>query len=218
MKTIKNFVKKIYRFCFPSGHIIYLKELEKQLTDMKSVLDLGCGRVSPLKDIKKNFFSVGVDLFSEYIEKSKEQRIHNEYRLINVLEIDKVFPKKSFDAVIALDLIEHLNKEEGGLLIKKMEKLAKKKVIIFTPNGFVEQKVKSEPFQEHKSGWSYREMKELGYKCIGINGIKFIPRERGNIILKPKKFWKIVSDISQKFVYRVPRFAFQIFCIKKDLS
>ena len=212
---MKNFIKKIYRVYFPLRDIIYLKELERQLKDMESVLDLGCGESSPLKNIKKDFYSIGIDLSEENIKKSKELKIHNEYCLMNVLDIDKFFPEKSFDIIIALDLIEHLSKEEGKLLIKKMEKLAKKKIIIFTPNGFVKQKaIKNNPFQKHKSGWNCSEMKQFGYECLGMNGIKFIPRERADIILKPKRFWEIVADISQKYVYHFPSLAFQLFCVK----
>lgn len=214
METIKNVVKKIYRFFFPPRSIIFLKELEKQLIGMRSVLDLGCGSNSPLKDIKKNFFSVGVDVSEENIKKSKKLKIHDEYHIMNVLDIDKVFSEKSFDAVIALDLTEHLTKEEGKMLIKKMEQIARKKVIIFTPNGFVKQEVENQPFQQHKSGWNCNEMKSLGYKCFGMNGIKFIRRKRANIISRPTKLWEIIADVSQKFVYYLPSLSFQLFCIK----
>ncbi|MDD5638907.1 MAG: methyltransferase domain-containing protein [Candidatus Pacebacteria bacterium] len=212
---MKNFIKKIYRVCFPLRDIIYFKKLERQLKGMESVLDLGCGKNSPLRNIKKDFYSIGIDLSKEDIKKSKKLKIHNEYRLMNVLDIDKFFPEKSFDVIIALDLIEHLSKKEGRLLIQKMEKLARKKVIIFTPNGFVKQEATTNnPFQKHKSGWDCSEMKQLGYTCIGMNGIKFIPRERGNIILKPKIFWKIIADVSQKITYYIPSLSFQLFCIK----
>ncbi len=64
----KNYLKKIYRLFFPD-HIYYI---ERELKGCKSVLDLGCGNNSPLRDIKKDFFSVGVDLFKDYIKLSKE--------------------------------------------------------------------------------------------------------------------------------------------------
>ena len=46
------------------------------------------------------------------------------------------FSDRSFDAVIALELLEHLNKEEGYELIHNMERWARSKVIVSTPNGF----------------------------------------------------------------------------------
>ncbi len=62
------------------------------------------------------------------------------------------------DAVICIDVLEHLTKKEGLEFIKKMEKWAKKKIIIFT-NGYVPQDVDKNPLQIHKSGWSYNEFK-----------------------------------------------------------
>lgn len=48
---MKNFIKKIYQVYFPLKDTTYLKELEKQLKDIESVLDLDCGENSPLKNM-----------------------------------------------------------------------------------------------------------------------------------------------------------------------
>ncbi|MEM2955013.1 MAG: methyltransferase domain-containing protein [Candidatus Nanoarchaeia archaeon] len=212
MKIIDS-LKRIYRKIFPS----YIHYLEKYLKNCNSVLDLGCGANSPIGQLKnKKFYSVGVDIFKPNIEKSKKLKIHNKYYNISVLQIDKKFKSKSFDCVLALDLIEHLTKKQGNELIKKMEKIAKKKVIIFTPNGFVPQKeYDSNPWQVHKSGWTPDEMRKKGYKVIGINGWRPLRGECAKIKFKPEIFWLIVSIISEFFVKNNPEKAFQILCIKK---
>jgi len=211
---MKLFLRRTYRLIGGSRDAAYLKKLEEELNEADSVLDLGCGSKSPLRYLNKKIFSIGVGLAPESIKRSKELKIHDRYYLMDVLDIDKVFSPKSFDAVLALDLIEHLPKQKGRLLIDKMEKVARKKVIIFTPNGFVEQQVKGLPLQRHKSGWAYTEMRELGYKCLGTHGIKFIKRNQGNITQRPKIFWEPVADVSQKFVCHIPPLAFQLFCVK----
>jgi hypothetical protein len=76
--------------------------------------------------------SVGVDAFAPAIEASRRQNTHNEYFLLDVLEIDDKFGENSFDCVLACDLIEHLPKEDGERLIAMMEKIATKK-LFFTP-------------------------------------------------------------------------------------
>jgi len=53
--------------------------LQKELKDCQTVLDLGCGPSSPLKNIKNIKYSVGVELFKPYLEISKKQKIHNKY-------------------------------------------------------------------------------------------------------------------------------------------
>jgi len=78
-------------------------------------------------------------------KESKKKQIHNEYILADLRKLE--FKPKSFDAILCLEVIEHLTKEEGHDLIKKMEKWARKKIIITTPNGY-----DCNPFQTHKSG------------------------------------------------------------------
>jgi hypothetical protein len=54
-----------------------------------------------------------------------------------------------------------------------MENVAKKKIIIFTPNGFLRQdEYDGDKLQIHKSGWTVDEFKKLGYEVKGINGWK----------------------------------------------
>lgn len=194
----------------------YHKELEKAIGDSESVLDVGCGSHSPVQHIKGAFRSVGVDAFLPSIEQSKADRIHDEYYKIDALEIGKKFEAGSFDCVIALDLIEHLTKEDGIKLLDAMERITKKKVIVFTPNSFLPQPaVDGNPFQEHKSGWSAKEMRSKGYRVIGINGWKPLRGENADIKLKPKRFWQFISEITQKFVRNKPEKAFQILCVKE---
>lgn len=198
------------------GDASYYKKLESELKGMDSVLDLGCGSNSPLAKIKKHFKSIGLDSYKPSLEKSKKAKIHDGYQVRDVTKIDKFYQPKSFDAVIALDLIEHLKKKEALALITKMEKIARKKVILLTPNGFLKQDILGgNPFQKHISGWSLKELKNLGFRCWGMRGLRFIRGEFATIKFKPWIFWGLVSVLSQIFVYRLPRFAFQIFAVKE---
>ncbi|MFH1005017.1 MAG: class I SAM-dependent methyltransferase [Bacteroidota bacterium] len=214
---MKQLLKKIDNFLFGSLQNHYARMLEKEVYDCESLLDVGCGSDSPIKYFSKKIkHCVGVDAFQSSIDKSKTKEIHNEYHLMNVLDIDKKFPEKSFDYVIASDLIEHLEKENGFKLIEIMEKLARKKVIIFTPNGFLKQhEYDRNKYQIHLSGWKIDEMKKLGYKITGINGWKFLRGEFAEMRWNPKVFWGRISLISQYFTTRNPKNAFAILCVKE---
>jgi hypothetical protein len=50
-------------------------------------------------------------------------------------------------------LIEHLPKNDGVNLIKSLEKIAKRQVLI-TTNSFEQGEYDNNPFQAHKSAWS----------------------------------------------------------------
>lgn len=96
-----------------------------------------------------------------------------------------------------------------------MERWAKKKAIIFTPNGFLKQKeYDKDKLQIHKSGWSIDDFKSLGFKVYGVGGYKKLRGFRARIKYKPLIFWRLISDLTQKVVYRIPKFAFQLFAIK----
>jgi SAM-dependent methyltransferase len=208
----EKFIKeKIYKKIFKN----YVNELEELTKDCQSLLDVGCGMESPIMHFKKRINAVGVDAFLPSIERSKAQNIHNEYFNIGVLELDKQFENKSFDCVLASDLIEHLHKDDGFKLLELAEKIAKKRVVIFTPNGFLKQgEYDNNPWQVHLSGWEINEMEERGYKVIGINGHKFFRGEYAHIKYKPRFLWTLLSDLSQKFVRDSPKNAFQILCYK----
>src|SRR6185369_16834090 len=134
---MKKFLKIIDVKLFPGLHDPkpdYLKIIEEETKDCRTLLDVGCGGFSPLKDINKKMQkSVGVDVFKPSIDAAKERRPHKENRVLDILKLRSFFKDKSFDCIVALDLIEHLTKEEGNKLLKDLEKIARKKVIIFTP-------------------------------------------------------------------------------------
>ncbi|QQS36046.1 MAG: methyltransferase domain-containing protein [Ignavibacteriales bacterium] len=204
---MNKLLKKIFKH--------YNFELEKAVGDCKTLLDVGCGNNSPVGSLSNKPYCVGVDAFTPSLEKSRALKIHNEYRQIDVLDIEKEFKPGSFECVLANDLIEHLTKEDGSKLIEMMESIATKRVLIFTPNGFVPQReYDNNPWQVHKSGWTVEEMKARGYKVIGINGAKSLRGEFARSKIKPRALGFVVSRITQIFVRNKPEKAFQILCVK----
>lgn len=212
--VIQAIYYNIYSVFFPN----YYNELDKELTNNYTILDVGCGDNSPLIHCRKRGERTGVDIHEPSIEISKNKNIHDKYICCDVLDIDKHFQPNSVDIVLASDLIEHLPKPQGYELMEKMETIARHKVIIFTPNGLTKQ----EPFdgneyQRHLSGWDYKEMVAYGYDVIGINGFYKLRTERARIRFKPFILWLIISDITQHITKRYPRLAYQILCVKKRL-
>jgi SAM-dependent methyltransferase len=196
--------------------IFFYDQFLKELQDCETVLDLGCGKSSPIQKLyPKPKFSMGVDIFEKYIKISKSKKIHNKYLLCDVLEIDKKVPPNSYECVISVDVLEHLSKLDGIKLIKKMEKIAIRKVIIFTPNGFVKQDhYDKNIYQIHKSGWKPKIFQKMGFKVYGINGLKSLRGDLAQIKYEPKNFWEIISIMTSFFTKRHPELAYQLLCIK----
>lgn len=207
-------LRRFYKTIFPS----YQKELVKALQGSTSVLDVGCGSNSPVGQLRGKARLVGIDVYDGSVKKSQELGIHDEYHIHDVLKIQELFKAGSFDSVVALDLIEHLEKPDGLALLDAMETIATKKVVVFTPNGFLAQgEYDSNPWQVHRSGWTVAEMKSRGYDVIGISGWRPIRGELGYVKHKPAWFWIIFSDITQLFVRSHPEKAFQILCVKHQI-
>jgi len=214
---MKYFIKKIRNQLLNRSSDGYKKLLNKHTSECKNVLDVGCGNNSPVQFLKdKSIYKIGVDAFEPSIKDSQIKKFHNEYHKLNIMELEKKFLENSVDCVLANDIIEHLNKDDGEKLIKMIEKIARKKVIIFTPNGFLEQSpYNNNIWQRHLSGWTYKEMIKKNYKIFGIGGLKYIKSERARIKYKPYKLWKVFSEISQIFTKKILlKHSFAIFCIK----
>lgn len=215
---MKNFLKKNIRHIFPTTDQIIERVLRREIKKGDKVLDLGCGPHSPLKMLKKNpdleLYSVGVDLFRPYIERNINiEKIHTEIIEKNILDID--FPDNSFDCAVMIDIIEHIRKEDFYNFLPKLEKITKK-IIIITPNDFVEQDIYDENiYQKHLSGWTVKELEELGFKCFGLSGLKSLRKELWVPKIKPATLGNFIADITQSVVYRNPKFAYHIIAIKK---
>ena len=206
-----RFFRPFYKKFFKNSN--WIEYLKREVSSCDAVLDLGCGYNSLLQYCEISF-SVGVELFEPYLVESKKKGIHNEYIKADIRKVE--FKSRSFDVVTAIDVLEHLTKEEGYELIRKMEKWGSKKIIIFTPNGLVWQEgYDNNSLQEHKSGWSVEELEKLGFKVFGINGWKKLRGYKASIKYKPTRLWSIILDLTQKITYYFPKFAFQLFAVKQ---
>ncbi len=196
--------------------VTYHRELQAAIGDAGSLLDIGCGIDSPLAHLaRKPARTVGVDGFMPSIEESRRKGNHNDYVCCDILEVGSKFPAESFECVMALDVIEHLPKEKGLELLRQMEQLSSRRVIIFTPNGFLAQSEHSDnPLQVHLSGWSVQEMRERGFRVIGINGWKPLLGEMALPRFWPQGLWTVISRLTQTLVRNHPEHAFQILCVK----
>jgi len=103
-----------------------LRQREYAKRVIGSVLDLGCG-LSPFAD---EIGGVGVDYSPRTISKCEQLYPDTKFVCSDILRTP--FKDKTFDTVVAGEVIEHLEKPE--LLIKEMVRLARKRIILSTPH------------------------------------------------------------------------------------
>ncbi len=161
----------------------------------ESILDVGCGQGLPMQMIKMRMRvkkSVGVDLFEPYLKECKRKKIHHEYVESDIRKLP--FKDKSFDVVIALQVLEHLPKKDSWKVLEKMEKIARKQIIVAMPIGeMYHPAVDGNEHQLHHSAFYPHELEKKGFKIIKM-GRKSLLGEEGLV-------HKLNSDLARKTVY-----------------
>jgi SAM-dependent methyltransferase len=218
MKGPKNLLKKIYHKLFDRNNFSGL--FHREIADGWTILDVGCGHHSSIAGITKNALRVGLDHYEPYISRSRSQSIHNFYILSDATALP--FETNSFDCALATEVLEHLHKQEGLRMIEEMERVAKKKILLTTPNGFLPTYPgpNDNPDEAHLSGWAVDELKSLGFKVYGYNGLKLLWTIRGGqavMWLTPSRLPALISviaDITGLFIHKHSHRAFQLFFVK----
>ena len=190
--------------------------LSREVRGCATVLDVGCGTNSPLKRLRPSLeYMVGVDAHIQSILASRSAAFHHAYCAMNILDLSSIIRPSSFDCVAAMDVIEHLTKEQGLQLLRSMEQAARKRVIVFTPNGFLPQSATPDnPYQLHVSGWTVEEMHSLGYRVFGVSGWRPLRGEYAEPH-PPKWLTERLSLLSEPWLESRPRRAFQLLCVKQ---
>ena len=213
MQSWNDLKSEIKEWIVRSAETPFLSALKNELKECGSVLEVGSGIHSQIGKVPRKFYLEGIDLLP--IKKNKKLWIHDAYKKGDIRNLRKYYKNSSFDAVIAIDVIEHLTKKDGFRLLDDMEWIARKKIIILTPEGFhVQGTVDGNPFMEHLSGWSTGEFKKYGYTTHGMHGLKILRGEEASIKYKPWYVWILVSHLTQYITHFFPRIAFHIIAIK----
>lgn len=140
-------------------------------TRAQSVLSIGCG--DGIKDRlilrRRNprLWLVGVDIFEPYLRACARSGAHDELVLANACRLP--FESRSFDLVVAAEVVEHLDRDGARHLLLEMERVARRRIIITCPVGYVRQGAYDDnPFQVHRSAYSPAEFRRLGYRVHGV--------------------------------------------------
>lgn len=211
MYDLKQTLEPLYAAIFGAYHV----ELKNSIFPYRNLIDVGCGDNSSIRYFSEELDTTGVDGYAPAIELSKKRGIHKHYLQMDLNDIGRKIPAKSFDCVLCADVIEHFEKDLSREFIATLESIARRRVVLFTPNGFVPQEaIDGNPFQTHRCGWEVKELEALGYSVIGIYGHKSLRGAYANYRIKPALLGKLISDATQPFVRNRPEKAFALLAVK----
>jgi len=215
MKSRTNSIISLIKRGYDPAQILVMLAIRRSLAGCEDVLDVGCGKAPTMKLLGAPH-STGIEAYRPDFEEAQRRKLHDRVVLGDIRNLSQYFAPKQFDACVALDVIEHLPKDDGLKLIKDMERIAKKRVVFFTPNGFLPQRhATDDDLQVHLSGWEASEMGQYGYHVIGLLGPKGLRGEEHALKRRPLIFWAVISILGQIFWTRHhPEKAAAILCVR----
>lgn len=149
----------------------------------RTVLDVACGLSLKSQYVEADV-RVGFDLHRPYLEQARKQSPEVPWIPVqgDVTKISEVFLPNSFDLVMALDIIEHVEKDQALKLLRDLEEIARVAVVIETPRGFLPQNLDILGFdqhhlQTHRCGFEVEELEALGYQVF-VRDYQLAPIQR----------------------------------------
>ena len=181
------------------------------------VLDVGCGTGAKVmaSPLRHGVEVHGVDGHLTSLNAAKAAG-YTSVTQGDLMEYLRGCPDDSFDCLISLDVVEHFHKEAGSAFLDEMSRVAAKRVIVLTPNGFVPQPpAPDNPYQEHLSGWTPADLADHGYsRFYGLNGWRPLRGEYAHPTVWPAPVGLVLSEVSQLAVMRTPSRAYQFIGVR----
>lgn len=215
MKNRARLLCTLLKRRYDPAQILIRLALRRALAGCENVLDVGCGaRCWTLRDLGLSN-TTGIEAYEPAFREAERLKTHDHLVFGDARNLDRWFEPRQFDACVAVDVIEHLRKEDGLRLMRQMEQVALKRVVFFTPSGFLPQghRVPGD-LQSHLSGWEPREMKAYGYQVSGFLGPKRL-RGQHHLLIRPSLPWGLVSLFGHFLWTRYhPEAAAAMLCVK----
>jgi SAM-dependent methyltransferase len=142
------------------------------LRDTDRVLDVGCsvGTGSMVLEARPAF---GTDIHLESLQQARAAGRRAPVICADVVSLP--FADESYDVVVALDVLEHLDPDTGVRFIAELLRVSARDLIVLTPSGFDPQPAQpDQPWMEHRSGWTAGQLEDLGLDVAGWGGPKVL--------------------------------------------
>jgi SAM-dependent methyltransferase len=146
------------------------------------ILDVGCGfgrwgallttnlwEASKSKPANRSQI-VGCDGHLPNVEESRKNNYYQE--VLHLTFPPLPFCDDSFDTVLLLDVLEHLNVNDGRKLVDEAKRVSRQRVILSTPNWCALRDAHRtitgwNPFEAHLSYWPRHALRDLEFKLYG---------------------------------------------------
>jgi SAM-dependent methyltransferase len=137
-----------------------------QASKYDSVLEIGCSTGKIIAQIKAGT-RIGIDACERAISIARSERPRVLYQVCD-LNNTELIGIREVECIIGQDIIEHLFKIKARELLRWIETVATKRIILFIPVGYHPQTkddrgMGNDYYQTHRSTWYPEDMERLGY-------------------------------------------------------
>lgn len=200
-----------------------MRLLKKSIGNTNTILDLGCGDGLLMGFLSKGekWQITGIDIYQRAVANARKSNIYVKVIKGDLLKtIRNNNLKSKYDVVFLSQVIEHITRNEGEKILDEIEKLSRKRIVVETPRGFMEEPhefLNGNPYQVHKSGWSIEDFTSRGYQ---VNGVGFLPIWSHYGLGRNANIFRtiisnIISYLMSPVVYFFPTLGVSIIAIKE---
>lgn len=118
----------------------------------------------------------GIEAFPDYITPVHDYA-YNEILIGNALQILQGVNRK-YDLVLAIEILEHLEKEDGLMFLQLLESICGGTILLTTPKEFIVQEYPANPYENHRSFWTPDDLKSIGFQEIMEDDTSWIAMRR----------------------------------------
>jgi hypothetical protein len=138
------------------------KWIRENTDGSRCVVDLGAGFFDKLRYVTPLAHKIGIEVFPSYLSFAP---VGVTAMIGDIREWERLIEPKYRDTAMLIDVIEHMSKSDGLLLLRSL-KAGFRKVLLMTPDGFVEQNEDvtgyGNEWQVHMTGWTKEELEAEG--------------------------------------------------------
>ena len=137
----------------------------------KTALEVGIGWGNIGTYLKKEIPHLLIDGIEVWADYANNQWTNN-YENVWIADFCAYPINGHYDTILAIDVIEHLGKNGALYQIERLQKLARKVLVLSVPIiPYPQGAVFGNPYETHRSTWNVKEILGLGFELVAENGV-----------------------------------------------
>lgn len=172
-----------------------------RIRTVASVIDVGAG-IRPMSWFVPTTHIV-IEPHAEYIDRLHQTHPHIIAWHTTAQEALPTVQDGAVDSVFIMDCLEHISKDDGYIILRNANRIAREQVVVFTPIGFFPQPesevdgwgLHGGVWQVHRSGWTPDELASFEFDCYTCQTYHSVDAH-GTRLARPVGAFYAVRDVS----------------------